>query len=127
MTSIEVITASEYGIMFLHDPESDPKVPEDAGDELIKSNKSCIAFCVLHYVDGDCKISIISTPKIPKLETYFEGIIECTSKKIALSDHNGFIFASVPIKNKFAEICIRMSDCKNPDIVECIVKNMEKF
>jgi hypothetical protein len=127
MTKIEVNLSLEYGIMFLHDSIDNPEIPADVGKYPIAHTSTCIAICALNYVDGNARFVIADGEYESKLDEYFKGEISCPSKSLSLSDSNGFHFASVPIDGQFAKISIRMSEERNPDIVECIVENIVTF
>lgn len=127
MTKIEVNISSEYGIMFLYDSKIKPTFPAEAGRDPVMSTSTCIAFSVLIYVDGDAKIILSQGSDEQCGAEYFVGEIECPSRAISLYDHNGFAFASVPVADSAARVSLRMSEEKNPDIVECVIENMETF
>lgn len=127
MTKIETIISSEYGIMFLYDSKKEPIFPTEVGKDPVMWTSTCLAFSVLIYVDGDARI-ILTGDQIKDFGIeYFTGKIECPSKSISLYDHNGFAFASVPLKDAFAQVSLRMSEERNPDTVECVIENMEMF
>jgi hypothetical protein len=125
---IEVNLSSEYGIMFLYDSEVYPTFPEEAGKDPVMYTSTCIAFNVLSYIDGDVKI-VISHDRVilTTNQEYFAGKIECPSKIMSLYDHNGIAFASVPLKDNFALLSLRMSEECNPDVVECVIQNIATF
>ncbi len=127
VTKIEVNLSAEYGIMFLHDSKLRPTVPIDAGKEPIMHTATCVALCVLHYVDGDAKIILADGSYESKYREYFSGEIVCPSRSLSLTDPNDFAFASVPLKDGFAKVSLRMSEERNPDVVECVIHNMETF
>jgi len=127
MTKIEIILSAEYGIMFLYDSTIKPTIPADAGKEPVMQTSSCLAFNVLIYVDGDAKIIMSADATEHSFNEYFSGEIECPSKSISLCDPNGFAFASVPLQDSFARVSLRMSEEKNPDVVECVIENMQTF
>jgi len=127
MTRIEVNISSEYGIMFLYDSKAKPTFPDEAGKESVMWTSTCLAFSVLIYVDGDAKITISQDSDVRFGAEYFVGEIECPSKGISLYDHNGFAFASVPLTDSVARVSLRMSEERNPDIVSCVIENMETF
>lgn len=127
MTKIEVTISSEYGIMFLYDSKAKPTFPVEAGKEPVMWTSTCLAFSVLIYVDGDARIILTGDQTETSGTECFSGEIECPSKSISLYDHNGFAFASVPLKDGFARLSLRMSEERNPDIVECVIENMETF
>ena len=127
MTRIEVNISSEYGIMFLYDSKAKPTFPAEAGKEPVMWTSTCLAFSVLIYVDGDAKITLSQDSDVQFGAEYFVGEIECPSKAISLYDHNGFAFASVPLADSVARVSLRMSEERNPDIVSCVIENMETF
>jgi hypothetical protein len=127
MMKIEVNLSSEYGIMFLYDSKAKPTFPVEAGKNPVMWTSTCLAFSVLIYVDGDAKIILCEAPNEQTCKEYFTGEIECPSKSISLYDHNGFPFASIPLRDGFARVSLRMSEETNPDIVECVIENMETF
>ena len=113
--------------MFLYDSKAKPSFPAEAGKEPVMWTSTCLAFSVLIYVDGDAKIILSQASDVQLGAEYFVGGIECPSKAISLYDHNGFAFASVPLADSFARVSLRMSEEKNPDIVECVIENMGTF
>jgi hypothetical protein len=127
MTSIETHLASEYGIMFLHDSTSAPVFPVDVGEEPVTSTSTCLAFSVLSYVDGDAKIILCGTSLEGVGEIFFEGKLQCPSKSISLCDHNGFAYASLPLQDSVAQVSLFMSEARNPETVQCVIKNIESF
>jgi hypothetical protein len=127
MTKIDVKISSEYGIMFLYDAKNKPNIPAGAGELPVTWTSTCLAFSVLTYVDGDAQIILCDSPSDQLRPEYFSGQIECPSKSISLCDHNGFAFASVPLKDLFAKVSLLMSEDRNPDIVSCVITNMETF
>ncbi len=127
MINIEVNISAEYGIMFLHDSKVEPVIPANAGAEPIMHTSTCLAFNVLIYVDGDAKIILRSDAAEGSLREYFSGKIDCPSKSLSLCDTNGFPFASVPLQDAFACVSLRMSEERNPDIVECVIENTSVF
>lgn len=127
MTKIDVTLSSEYGIMFLYDARAAPSIPSEAGRDPVMSTNNCISFSVLSYVDGDAKIILTDQSSGQEYEEYFSGQIECPSRAVSLFDHNGFAFASVPLTDNFASISLLMSEETNPDIVECVIKNMQTY
>lgn len=127
MMKIEMNISSEYGIMFLHDSNVKPDLPMDVGKDPVMWTSTCLAFNVLIYVDGDAKIILCDCSSDMGYVEYFSGDIECPSKSISLSDHNGFVFVSLPLKDSFARLSLRMSECTNPDVVECSIENIDAF
>ena len=127
MTTIDVKISSEYGIMFLYDSKDRPAFPAEAGKVPVMWTSTCLAFSVLSYVDGDARIILCGSPPQQHDAEYFSGKIECASKSLSLYDHNGFAFASVPLKDGFAQVSLRMSEERNPDVVSCMIENMETF
>ncbi len=127
MTKIEVNLSAEYGIMFLHDGRVRPKIPPNAGKGSITYTSTCVAFCVLHYVDGDAQIVLADGDYESEYHEYFSGEIACPSKSLSLSGPNDFAFASVPLADSFAKISLHMSEERNPYVVECVVHNMLSF
>ena len=127
MTKIDLNLSSEYGIMFLYDSRVKPEFPPEAGKDPVMSTSTCLAFSVLIYVDGDASITLRDAAGDPFGIEYFAGDIECPSGSISLYDHNGFAFASVPVKDNAARVSLRMSEERNPDRVECVIENMETF
>lgn len=127
MTKIEVVLSAEYGIMFLHDSKETPKIPSNAGEVAVTYTATCVAFTVLGHVDGDARIALCDGDYVSSLNEYFYGEILCPSKSLSLTDSNGFAFASVPLSDGFARASLRMSEEKNPDIVECVIQNMVTF
>lgn len=127
MTKIDVSLSSEYGIMFLYDSKTKPTLPTEAGREPVMWTSTCLAFSVLIYVDGDARITLGDGSDVKCGIEYFTGEIECPSKAISLYDHNGFAFASVPLMDSSARVSLRMSEERNPDIVECVIHNMFTF
>ena len=127
MTRIETDISSEYGIMFLYDSKISPNFPAEAGKDPVMWTSTCLAFSVLIYVDGDAKIILSDNSDSQCGTEYFSGEIECPSNAISLYDHSGFAFASVPLSDGFARVSLRMSEEKNPDIVECVIQNMVTF
>jgi hypothetical protein len=113
--------------MFLYDSNTKPIFPEDAGKRPVVWTSTCIAFSVLSYVDGDAKVTLCDAPDERHDNEYFADEIRCPSKAISLYDHNGFAFASVPLKDSFARMSLRMSEISNPDFVTCVIENMETF
>ena len=113
--------------MFLHDAKAEPVFPVEAGKRPVMHTTTCLAFCVLHYVDGQAKVILCDSPTDQHLEEYFSGKLECSSKSLSLTDTNGFAFASVPLLDTFARVSLRMSEESNPDIVECVIENMATF
>lgn len=127
MTKIELTLSAEYGIMFIHDAKETPIVPSNAGELPVTYTTTCLAFTVLSYVDGDAKITLCIDTSESSLSEYFAGEIACPSKSLSLSDSNGFAFASVPLTDSFARVSLRMSEERNPDMVECVILNMATF
>lgn len=127
MTKIDVNLSSEYGVMFLHDSKVRPAFPAEAGKDPVMWTSTCLAFSVLIYVDGDAKIVLCEGSDEGCGAEYFTGEIECPSKAISLYDHNGFAFASVSLTDSFARVSLRMSEERNPDVVECVIHNMATF
>jgi hypothetical protein len=127
MTRIEVNLSSEYGIMFVYDPKSAVTIPPEAGVEAVMSTPTCVAFSVLSYVDGDAKVVLCESPDDARCIEYFSGKLACPSNSLSLFDHNGFAFASVPLKDGYADVSIRMSEKTNPDVVECVISNIASF
>lgn len=127
MTKIDVSLSSEYGIMFLYDAISRPVFPVEAGKDPVMWTSTCLAFSVLIYVDGDAKITLCDRSEVGCGTEYFAGIIDCPSRALSLYDHNGFAFASVPLADGHARISLRMSEERNPDLVECVIENMATF
>lgn len=127
MTKIEVTLSAEHGIMFIHDSKEAAVVPRNAGELPITFTTTCVAFTVLGYVDGDAKIVLCDRTSNPSLEEYFSGNISCPSKSLSLTDSNGFSFASVPLADSFADVSLNMSEPTNPEIVECVIRNMVTF
>jgi hypothetical protein len=127
MIRVEVQLSSEYGIMFLYDSNARPVIPASAGKKPVTWTQTCVAFSVLSYVDGDAVITLSEASEGGRCVEYFSGDVHCPSNSIALCDHNGFAFASVPLKDSFARISLRMSEETNPDIVECVIANMATF
>jgi hypothetical protein len=125
---IELDLSSEYGIMFLHDQVIEPTLPEKAGRDPVMCTMDCLVFNVLSYVDGDAKI-IMSDNKegLSNYPEYFAGPISCPSGAISLCDHNGFAYASFPLKGDFAQVSLKMSEASNPDIVELLIENAATF
>lgn len=113
--------------MFLYDSKVRPAFPVGAGNEPVMYTSTCLAFSVLIYVDGDAKIVLCDRAVDSSRKEYFSGEIECSSKSLSLCDPNGFAFASVPLQDAFARVSLRMSEERNPDIVECVVENMKTF
>jgi hypothetical protein len=126
MTKVEITTPSEYGVMFLYDSIAKPQIPNDAGEKLVTHTCNCVAFRVLIYVDGDAKVVLCDKTDSDYRE-YFSGDICCPSKTLSLWDTNGFAFATLPIQDELARISLRMSDDDNPDVVECVIKNIRSF
>jgi hypothetical protein len=127
MINIKIDISSEYGIMFLYDRFSQPDIPLNAGSLPLMSTSNCVAFNVLTYVDGDASIKIGNQLSSINFIEYFSGEILCPSKSISLLDHNGFAYASVPLNSSVAILSIMMSEEKNPEFVECVIKNMFIF
>ncbi len=127
MTEIEVTLSSEYGIMFLYDAKVKPKFPAEAGKRPVMWTSTCLAFSVLSYVDGDARITLCTASDEQHGTEYFVGEIECPSKAISLYDHNGFAYATVPLSDDLARVSLRMSEERNPEIVTCVVENIETF
>ena len=127
MTKLEVDISSEYGIMFLYDSNVHPIFPAEAGKEPVIWTSTCLAFSVLIYVDGDAKVILSDCRDVQCGAEYFTGEIECPSKAISLYDQNGFAFASVPLSDSFARVSLRMSEARNPDVVECVIHNIVTF
>jgi hypothetical protein len=127
MTKIEVTLSAEYGIMFIHDSKEAPVVPSNAGELPVTSTTTCVAFTVLGYVDGDAKIILACGEHKSDYQECFAGEIVCPSKSLSLTDSNGFAFASVPLADDHARISLRMSEERNPDLVECVIQNMMTF
>jgi hypothetical protein len=127
MTTIQVDIASEYGMMFLYDSKVRPTFPTEAGTSPVSWTSTCLAFSVLIYVDGNAKIRLCDSPGDQSFTERFRGIIECPSKAISLCDHNGFAYASVPLTETHARVLLRASADRNPDIVECVVQNMQQY
>jgi hypothetical protein len=86
-----------------------------------------LPFSVLSYVDGIARISLRSGREEMPYNEYFNGEIECVSKSVSIFNSSGFAFASAPLKDRFARISLRMSEERNPDVVECVIENMETF
>ena len=127
MTKIDVNLSSEYGIMFLYDSKVRPVFPVEAGKDPVMWTTTCLAFSVLIYVDGDASITLCDSLDESCGAVYFAGKIECPSKALSLYDHNGFAFASVPLADDHARISLRMSEERNPDVVECVIHNLATF
>lgn len=127
MTKIDINLSSEYGIMFLYDSKIRPTFPAEAGKNPVSHTPTCLAFSVLTYVDGDARIILCNKPGEIVYEEYFNGQIECVSKSVSLFDSSGIAYASVPIKDRYAHISLRMSEERNPNVVECIIDNIEMF
>lgn len=127
MTRIELNLSSEYGVMFLHDAAVTPSAPKDAGTKPVTWTSSCLAFNILIHVDGDAKVILSDGSDGHSWKEYFSGKINCPSKALSLTDHNEFAFASVPLEDSFAKISLRMSEEKNPDVVECAILNMKTY
>lgn len=125
---IDVSVSSEYGIMFLYDSYSKPTFPSDAGRDPVTATSSCLAFSVLSYVDGDARVCITQKRSdMNALHRCFAGIINCPGKAISLYDHNGFAFASAPLKDRFANVSLYLSENTNPELIECVIHNIETY
>ena len=127
MTKIEINLSSEYGIMFLHDSKVKPILPAEPGKSPVSHTPTCLVFSVLTYVDGDACIVLRDSPGEVTYKEYFSGRIECVSRSISLFDANGHAYASAPLRDGYAHISLRMSEERNPDVVDCIINNMETF
>lgn len=127
MMKIEVTLSSEYGIMFLYDAQVTPTFPAEVGKDPVMWTPTCLAFSVLSYVDGHTKITLRDNVGEHEYIEYFDGELQCPSKAISLYDHNGFAFVSVPLRDNFARISLRLSEPRNPEFVICVIDNLETF
>ena len=113
--------------MFLYDSKEKPSFPTEAGRNPVTWTSTCLAFSVLIYVDGDARVVLSDRPSEQSGKEYFSGKIECPSKALSLYDHNGFSFASIPIKDRFASLSLQMSEERNADLVTCVIDNIKAF
>jgi hypothetical protein len=128
VTRIELTISSEYGIMFVHDAGGKYIIPEGAGQTSVTHTDTCVAFEVLSHVDGEAKVIIDHEIRAGDSgEHVFSGKVRCASKSLALSDHTAHQFASVPLEDEYADVTIMMSEQPNPDVVICLVKNIETY
>ena len=99
---IDVRVPLEHGVLFLSDPYAEVEVPSDTGAALVTGTRSCVAFAVTGYVDGEADVTLTDlrppTGKAPS----FTARLDTNSKVVGLSDSTGFNWAMLPVKGETA-------------------------
>lgn len=120
---------AEYPSVFLCDSSSiqlNTHIPIPVRGRLVVAD-DIVALSILGYVEGDARFAFCDEEAASCSNELFKGTIKCPKKVFSFSDHTAFEYLSVPLKNTYADISIRMTDPLNPELVECVVNNLDVF
>ena len=105
------------GVLFLSDLRADALVPEDTSVKNVTNTETCIAFWVMHEVDGEVIVELTDTDveDMGGLSEVFSGNMNCESSIVCLFQPGWEEISRIEIGAKIAKINIYTNDDSSPD------------
>jgi len=106
---------ASHGLLFISDPKDKGTGPLDTGAKNVTFTDTCIAFWVIHEVDGAAAVQLTNEDVIPPLPKRFTGVLTLQSGVVSISQPDHTSIADLDVKSKKVKINIYSNDNNNPD------------
>ncbi len=117
MARFEMQMDTAHGVLFLADSGSVVSIPPDTGAAFVTTTEDCLAFWVMHYVDGASIVTIADEACQTGNEKLFSGSISAQSGVVTLMDSSTFRYLNVPVPEGPVPIEIWADNDKSPEWV----------
>lgn len=116
MKRFEMQIDTAHAVLFLGDSSPNVAIPMNPDEAPVVQTADCIAFNVLHYVDG-VSIVTISDQICTAGVKLFSGSILATTGILSLTDSGAFSYINVPVPSGSVDIDVWMSKAQHPEWV----------
>jgi hypothetical protein len=106
-----------HGVLFLADSAPVVSIPPDIGTAFATATTDCVAFCVLHYVDGASLVTVTEEACESDDALLFDGAIEASTGVVTLMDSSAFRYLNIPVPEGQITVRIWAEDNRNPEWV----------
>ncbi|SEQ88662.1 hypothetical protein SAMN05216548_108204 [Faunimonas pinastri] len=117
MARFEMQMDTAHGVLFLADSGSLVSIPSETNAVFVTATDDCLAFWVMHYVDGASIVTITDEACQTANKKLFSGSINAQSGVVTLTDSSAFRYLNVPVPQGPMPIEIWAEDDKNPEWV----------
>lgn len=115
-----------HGILFIPDSEKFESIPSDTGNANVTFTDTCIAFWVMHEVDGEVNVEITNEKTALVMQKIYSGELLHASGSISLTQPNYETISVFKVGMPKSIVTIYSNDPTNPDTVLVQINTVEK-